>query len=373
MIIEKPSHMASRILKHDTIFWRRLAYLGAAHGPEWWVRYSPAFFGLAAAAVLPHARSAVVSNLKAIRGDATKLRDLFEMGHTFTSYAGCLAEVLSNGSKNHRVPYGSLYGRENFAQAAARGRGVILVTIHSGGWDNASPLLAQGFDRELMFVMRPERDPDARALQDAARQATGIILTHVGHDALASLPLLRHLRAGNVVGLQVDRVPEGVRAREVTLLDKRSIIPEGPLRLAQVSGSPIVPVFCARVGYRRYQIEAHAPIEVPRRATEDDIDRAAQRIADAVTSFLRAFPTQWFHFGMGKNVDAPDLLRTTSGRGSRARVDGVDGVGETATEPTPAGAAAAAHAKSANGVNGAVAKASTTTGVSPPASRATPT
>jgi KDO2-lipid IV(A) lauroyltransferase len=36
---------------------------------------------------------------------------------------------------------------------------------------------------------------------------------------------------------------------------------------------------------------------VPRRATEADLDAAAQAVADAMTSFIRAHPTQWLHFG----------------------------------------------------------------------------
>jgi len=267
------------------------------------VRHSPAFFGLAAAAVLPRARTSVLSNLRSIRGEASPLRDAVDVGRTFTSYAGCLAEVLSNGSKNQRLPKGTLHGRANFAAAVAKERGVVLVTIHSGGWDSASPLLAHGFNRELMFVMRPERDPDARALQDAARAKNGIVLTHVGDDALASLPLLRHLRRGQVVGLQVDRVPRGVRERKVALLGRRTTIPEGPVRLAEIAQCPLVPVFCARLGYRTYHIEAHPMIEVPRRATEEQLDVAAQKVADAITSFLRAHPTQWFHFGLDGGGD----------------------------------------------------------------------
>src|SRR4051794_16718881 len=124
----------ARLLSHDAVFWRKFAQLGSQHGPEWWVRHSPAFFGLAAAAVLPTARKTVLSNLRAIRGEASPLRDVLDVGRTFTAYAGCLAEVLSSGSKNGRVPEGKLEGKSNFAAAVAKGRGVVLVTIHSGGW-----------------------------------------------------------------------------------------------------------------------------------------------------------------------------------------------------------------------------------------------
>jgi phosphatidylinositol dimannoside acyltransferase len=74
-------------------------------------------------------------------------------------------------------------------------------------------------------------------------------------------------------------------------------MPEGPLRLAQVSGAPILPVFCARVGYRKYVVELYESRLVPRRATEADLDAVAQYLAGCLADFLRSHPTQWFHFG----------------------------------------------------------------------------
>jgi len=148
-----------------------------------------------------------------------------------------------------------------------------------------------------MMAMERERNEDARRLHDDARRAGGLEVAHVGADPFASLPLLRHLRAGGLVGIQIDRMPEGMRGRAVRLLDTPTRLPEGPLRLAQVSGAPLLPAFCARLGFRRCLVDIAAPIHVPRRATEADLDAAAQAIADALSRFLRAHPTQWFHFG----------------------------------------------------------------------------
>jgi KDO2-lipid IV(A) lauroyltransferase len=87
-----------------------------------------------------------------------------------------------------------------------------------------------------------------------------------------------------------------MRTRRVRLLEQDSEMPEGPLRLAQASGSPLVPVFCARIGHRNYLIEAFPAVHVARQATDADLDAAAQGLADRVGSFLRAHPTQWFNF-----------------------------------------------------------------------------
>ena len=284
-------------LAHDGSFWRKLARVGAQRGPEWWLRYSPPVFGLAAAVAVPSARRAVLRNLHRIRGDTGPLSDVIDTARTFATYAGALAESLSAGSKNARMPDEVLVGREHIDESARGKKGVIIATAHSGGWEVAGPLFATHYSMEIMMVMEPERDARARQIHDEARRSIGLQVVHVGSDALSALPLLRHLQCGQIVALQIDRVPEGMRSHPVRLLGAAGAIPEGPLRLAQLSGAPILPIFCARLGFRKYLIEAHPPVYVPRRATAKESDAAAQTLADTLSAFLTAHPTQWFHFG----------------------------------------------------------------------------
>ncbi len=283
---------------HEALFWRRLAHLGASRGPEWWVRYSPPFFGWAAAALVPSARRAVLRNLRRIRGPAAASRDTREVLETFATYASCLAEVLSNDAPSGpRHPETAHRNVEHVQTARAHGKGIIMVTAHTAGWETVGPAVARDQGLEMMIAMQREADAGARTLHDDARKRAGIEIVHVGDDALAPLPLLRHLRQGNVVALQIDRVAPGMRTRDVDLLGERTKMPEGPLRLAQVSGAPILPVFCARVGYRRYVVELYESRLVPRHATQADFDEVAQYLADSLADFLRSHPTQWFHFG----------------------------------------------------------------------------
>jgi KDO2-lipid IV(A) lauroyltransferase len=188
---------------------------------------------------------------------------------------------------------------EHYVQdATADGRGIIMVTAHTAGWESVGPLLARDRGLQIMIAMQAEPDERAQSIQDEARKRAGVSIVHVGDDPLASLPLLRHLRSpGGVVALQLDRFAEGMRTREVTMLGQRTRIPEGPLRLAQVSGAPILPVFCARLGYRRYVIELYESRLVPRRASDTELDAVAGHLADSMGAFLRKHPTQWFHFG----------------------------------------------------------------------------
>jgi KDO2-lipid IV(A) lauroyltransferase len=297
MTDDRTGHAAAHPHGHERVFWRKLAHWGASRGPEWWVRYSPPVFGWAAALLVPSARRAVLANLHRIRGEASPVRDARDVLATFSTYASCLAEVLSNdAAQGPRTPRATIYGERFLKQAFAARRGAVLVTAHTAGWDSVGPLLARDYGLDVMLVMQPEPDHRSRALHDHARRRAGVVIAHVGDDPLASLPLLRHLRSGGVVALQLDRAADGMRMRRVSLLGRTGAIPEGPLRLAQMSGAPLLPVFCARAGYRDYVIEAFEPVHVDRHASEAALSAAAEHLAAAMTSFLRAHPTQWLKF-----------------------------------------------------------------------------
>jgi phosphatidylinositol dimannoside acyltransferase len=279
----------------DGAFWRRMARLGA-RGPEWFARYSPPLIGVAICAFAPGPRRAIASNLRRVRGPRGRLRDAADVARTFATYASCLSEVLGGGSPRGVVPSAVVYGEHYVDDALADGRGIVFATAHTAGWDLAGRLLGRDKGLSVMIVEAPERDADARAVQDEARREYGLVASHVGDDPLSALRLAKQLREGGAVALQVDRTPRGRKARSVRLFGEAGQIPEGPLRLAALTGAPIVPIFAARTGHRRYEIVAAAAIRLARSATERDWADAAQRIADALEQFIRAHPTQWFHF-----------------------------------------------------------------------------
>lgn len=287
----------SAYFAHDGLFWRRMAALGAQRFPSWWVRYSPPVFGAAAAVALPRARRAVRSNLERIRGPKPLWRDVIDTTQTFAAYAGCLAETLATGSKNDARPDVDIIGREHVLAAIAKNRGVIFLTMHTGGWEVAGPLLSAHMSLDVVLVMETERSEGARQIHDRAREVAGVRVIHIGPDPLAALPLVRHLtEKKGAAAMQVDRIPSSGRMLRVRLLDREGYLPEGPFRLAQLTGAPFLPVFCARLGFRKYVFEAQPHQTLPRRANAGQLEAAAQGIADTMTSFLRAHPTQWFEF-----------------------------------------------------------------------------
>jgi phosphatidylinositol dimannoside acyltransferase len=284
------------LLALDGSFWRRLARWGASRGPEWFVRFSPPAIGVFACALAPGRRRVVLDNLRRVRGERGPLRDAVDVGRTFATYASCLAEILGASAARTRATDALVWGESHMADALAEGRGVVMVTAHTAGWEMVGPLMARDYALRVMIGVEPEADGGARAIQDDARRAHGMVVAHVGGDPLSALSLARHLREGGAVALQMDRVPRGMRTRSVTMFGAPARVPEGPLRLAMVTGAPLVAVFAARTGHRAYEVLVHPAVRLSRRAGDAELDAAAQTLADAMGSFVAAHPTNWFHF-----------------------------------------------------------------------------
>lgn len=294
-----------RLPRYDAGFWRAFARWGSTRMPRWFLRATPGALGIGIGAARPATRAQLVANFRLIHGARTPLEEAFDVGATLSNFGHCLAEGLAAADDSPPEFKYTVETRENLVRARDQKCGAILVTAHVGSWDVAGGVMnLRGFD--LAIAMAPERDPAARAISDAARARVGVKVFHVGEDPLAALPLARHVRGGGAVALQIDRVPQGMRSREATLFGKPWAVPLGPFQLAQVTGAPIIPVFTARLGFLHHLVHADPWIHVPKRATPAELDRAIGTALSSVETFIRRFPTQWFHFAPHPAIDASE-------------------------------------------------------------------
>lgn len=270
--------------------------LGIEHGPEPWLRYSPPFFGVALGASIPEKREAVRANLRRILGRRSPSQEAADIARVFGAYASCLTEAMLLGSKRGFALRPRQRGVEHYVAARARGRGVLIATAHTGGWEALGAVMRGVHAGEVVVVMQRERDEGARAIQDRARLNAGVTVHHVGTGPLDALPLLAYLRRGAVVAMQIDRSPPGLRVLDSTLFGTPFSLPEGPLVLSALSGAPILPVFTRRIGFMEYEARVFPPIDVPRRPTQEQRLAAAATLVSSMEEFLRENPTQWFHF-----------------------------------------------------------------------------
>jgi phosphatidylinositol dimannoside acyltransferase len=280
--------------REQSAFLRRMAHWGALKGPQGLLRWGPPPIAAAMGLVLPEVRQRIVRNLRRIGGERSRLREQLDVMQTLGNYAACFTEAMA-AQRPDATPRTQVRGEPRLREALARG-GVVIVTAHVGPWEMTAQLLGSELAANVVLVMEPEPNAAARELQDRWRSERGLRVLHVGTHPTDALPLISHLRKGGVAAMQMDRVPPSGRVLTPTVFGASFRVPEGPFRLAGLSGACVVPVFAQRRGFFDYELTVARPISVARRPSAEQLLEAAQLAADAMQDCIRESPTQWFHF-----------------------------------------------------------------------------
>jgi len=285
-------------LRHDSGLWRRFAYAGAVQFPEWFRRYAPPVVGTMFYAGQGDTRRAVTYNQSRLLDvPETSLRAHQGAQRVFAQFAHCLTDSLEMMGRPERDFEREYVDRAHFEQARARGRGVIIVTAHTGNWEVGGRLLGHLHGVRTTMVMADEVNAAARTYVESLRQRSGMDVLYTSrNDPTTAVTLLHRLRNNENVAVQIDRPPPSETVIETRMLGARWPVPIGPFRLAQASGAPVLPIFLRRSGYRRYVFTVSEPIDVPRSRNALDLESSAQQAVTALERFVRTYPDQWFHF-----------------------------------------------------------------------------
>lgn len=179
-------------------------------------------------------------------------------------------------------------GREHVARALERGNGVLLASTHVGGWE-----VATAMPRELVSVPTTAIVTDdwlAWAVEGLRiRAGLGIM-----YDSDPVSKAARLLRAGEAILVLGDYAKKGMRTYPVRLLDAVAELPAGPVVLARLCGTPIVPFSVLPVGPRRWRVLIEPAIDPPDRRGGGDAERAVlQELADRWSVTLRNHAEHW--------------------------------------------------------------------------------
>lgn len=238
------------------------------------------------------ARRGICENLRAVRqwkGEAADEKTCRRLAReTFRNYGRYIVDFfrlaeIDAGEWQSRVV---IEGLDRLSSARARGRGVIVVSAHLGNWELGGALLhALGYP---LWVAVAPQGPRLERFLSAQRERRGLRAVPMGSAARV---LLRHLAAGDCVALLADRAFCRVSAK-MPFFGRPAPLPRGPVRLAALSGAPLVPAFFVRLPDGRFRLRIGHPIS-PEGRTEEEL---AACLRDELQTAIAEFPTQWFVF-----------------------------------------------------------------------------
>lgn len=291
---------------------------------------------LAAMAIYPQSRTVVEGNLARVLGQppgSPAVRRARRRLHVnLARYWVDLAHFAPQPPEKSRRLVRSIYGLQHLRRPLAAGRGVLLITAHLGNWELGGVLMREmGVPVSVVYV--PDESPATEAARARLRGLVGVeeIPIHPG-DELSSLPVLRALRQGKVVALQGDR-DFNDRGWPVEFFGAPAPFPPGPMILASLTGSAVVPVFIVYDERLDVRIEFGEPIEV---ASDGDrrsgVHRALSRWVAVLEAAVRRWPEQWYTY-----YDFWDQPGATGGEGggaTRQAAGEAAGAGGASGEPT---------------------------------------
>lgn len=184
----------------------------------------------------------------------------------------------------------TLEGRDELDRALAGGKGVVLVSVHTGSWElGARCLQALGYSLSVVAGVQMNRFL-AGAVREA-KEKRGIEV--IGPDN-SYRKLLKALASNGIVILLVDgNIYTG--GADLPFFGRATRLPDGPAKLSRSSGAPVLGGYCRRMGNKEHTLHIEHIMSAREIESLSEQDALA-RIYGAVERFIGHNADQWCMF-----------------------------------------------------------------------------
>lgn len=288
----------SSVRRASAGFWLRFMFWWADHFPPM-VLWTRPFFLWGAWRFSKSLRRGTLLNARRLLGPQATERECTAFGkRVITSFYLSVYEIgaccrLTSDQLRRRVD--AVDGTEAYDSARREKKGAILVTAHLGSFELGVAALMERECR-LHVVFRRDEIPRFDRIRSRLRGRLGVVEVPVDQGWSIWVHLRDALLADEVVIIQGDRLMPGQRGVAVPFLSGHIRLPTGPIKLAQATGAPIIPVFSIRTALHRVRIVIDEPIYVDAAGTKggpDEVHPALRQLASAIERQVVAHPDQW--------------------------------------------------------------------------------
>lgn len=196
---------------------------------------------------------------------------------------------LQKGGANYLQSATEWAGREHLDRARAEGRGVLLLSAHTGNWElGITALPALGYPASVVVKNIKNRGLNERIVRLRRQFGLNVLPARGAYRAC-----LRALKRNEILGFVLDQNMTRDEGVFVEFFGRPACTTPGLAHLAAVSGAPVVPVFMERVDSRRHRFNLSPALPPPRDRSEAALTEATQLYTRVIEDFIRAHPDQW--------------------------------------------------------------------------------
>ncbi len=235
---------------------------------------------------VPIRRSVVLTNLRLCFPEKSETeRRAIARAHYVSLARGLFETCMAWWSPLSEFPPYRVIGREHLAQAQARGRGVILLTAHFTTLEVCGRIMTDLFAIGCLY-----RDPNHPVVaHQMRRQRERRMSIAVHFDDLKGL--IRALRAGHSIWYAPDQGKRTKQSEILPFFGIPAITNTATSKLAEMTGSPVVPYFARRENDGSYTLTILPPLaDFP----TPDAAADAVRINRLIEEHIRFAPDQYF-------------------------------------------------------------------------------
>lgn len=194
--------------------------------------------------------------------------------------------------------YATVRGIEFLDEALGKGKGVIVISAHFHANRLAKYYLRRtGYSLTSIRTRVPKSTRMGRFGNRFVAPAYGRILNTIVEDEIhiqdagLGAKLLRRLRENGIVNIHIDAGFSREKFR-LTYLNQPRQFAGGFLRLAELTGAPLVPMYCLG-NSRGFEVVFDKPIQYTKRSSPETFMNRLLKMAGLLESWVLAHPTEW--------------------------------------------------------------------------------
>jgi len=230
-------------------------------------------------------RRRAISNLElAFPEMCAKERERIALG-VFEHFGRVAGDFLRSMVRTNEEVQASIevVGMENADRALAMGKGILAVTAHFGNWERLAHWFASTGGK-ITVVARDANDEGMQKQVQRIRSKAGIEVLSRGRSTRTLVNLLHEKQ---IVGLLPDQNSEEAY---LPFFGKPCGTVLGPAKLHQMTGAPLLPVYCPRIGPAKYRLIIGKAIDPGKSQSVEEI---MTKINASLEAVVREYPEQW--------------------------------------------------------------------------------